>query len=323
MRIYHSLEETPPDFGPCALTIGNFDGVHAGHRLILRRLKSLADERGWKSSVLTFNPHPTRVVAPERSPRLLTSPEQRAELMDEEGIEQVLILPFTPELARLSPEEFVRQLVAVRLGARAVLVGANFRFGHKHSGNTGVLQELGRQLGFETVIVPAVDWRGRTVSSSGVRELIAAGRVQLAARYLQHAYGLDGPVVSGRGVGARQTVPTLNLAPEAEVIPASGVYVTHTRDLESERAWESITNVGYRPTFGASDELSIETFLLSPFDGVTPRRIRVEFLCRVRDERKFETPEALRAQILKDVRAAQNYFRRAKSWIGRVPCVSS
>jgi riboflavin kinase / FMN adenylyltransferase len=323
MRIYRSLAETPPDFGPSALTIGNFDGVHFGHRRILRRLKALADERGWKASVLTFDPHPTRVVAPERSPRLMTSPEQRAALMGEEGIEQVLILPFTPELARLSPEEFVRQLVVERLGARAVLVGDNFRFGYRQSGNIRVLQELGQRLGFETMIVPAVTWRGRVVSSSGIRELILAGRVSLAARCLQHAYALEGQVVSGRGVGSKQTVPTLNLAPEAEVIPARGVYVTHTRDLEEKRTWDSITNVGYRPTFGSSEDLSIETYLLGPLDGAGPRRIRVEFLWRIRDERKFSTPEALRAQILKDARSAGSYFRRVRSRIGRVPCVSS
>ncbi len=323
MWIYRSLTETPPDFGPSALTIGNFDGVHVGHRMILRRLKALADERGWKASVLTFDPHPSRVVAPERSPRLMTSPEQRAALIAEEGIEQLLILPFTPELARVLAEDFVRELLGGRLGARAVMVGGNFRFGYRHSGNIQLLQDLGGQLGFETVVVPPVEWRGSTVSSSGIRELIRKGQVSLAARCLERAYSLEGPVVSGRGVGSKQTVPTLNLAPEQECVPASGVYVTHTRDLDGERSWESITNIGYRPTFGASDELSIETFLLGPLDGNTPRRIRVEFLWRVRDERKFATPEALRAQILKDVRAAENYFRRAKNWIGRVPCVSS
>ena len=323
MRIYRSLEETPADFGPSALTIGNFDGVHLGHRRILRQLKAMADERGWKASVLTFDPHPTRVVAPERSPRLMTSPAQRAALMAEEGIEQVLILPFTPELAHLSPEEFVRQLLVERLGAKAVLVGDNFRFGFRQSGNTRVLEELGRQMGFETLVVPAVVWRGRMVSSSGIREVIFSGRVAQAARYLLHAYSLEGEVVRGRGVGSKQTVPTLNLAADAEVIPAAGVYVTYTRDLESSRSWESITNVGYRPTFGKSEELTIETYLLSPLAGNAPQRIRVEFLWRVREERKFPSPEALRIQILKDVHAAERYFRRAKSWIGRVPCVSS
>ena len=323
MRVYRSLEEIPPDFGPSALTIGNFDGVHFGHRRILRRLQALAAEHGWKPSVLTFDPHPTRVVAPERSPRLMTSLEQRAALMAGEGVEQVLILPFTPELARLSPEEFVGRIVVGRLGARAVLVGDNFRFGYRQSGDIRVLEELGRRLGFETVVVPSVTWRGRAVSSSGIRELIQAGQVSLAARGLERPYALEGKVVSGRGVGSKQTVPTLNLATEAEVIPARGVYVTRTRDLEHGREWESLTNVGYRPTFGASDELSIETYLLGPISGEAPQRIRVEFLRRLREERKFPTPEALRAQILKDVRTAQNYFRRARSWIGRAPCVSS
>jgi riboflavin kinase/FMN adenylyltransferase len=312
MKIYRSLQEVPPDFGPSALTIGNFDGVHFGHRRILRRLKALSDARGWKASVLTFDPHPARVVAPDRAPLLMTSPVRRAELMEEEGIQQVLILPFTRELALLTPEQFVQDLLVDRLDAKAVLVGDNFRFGHKAAGNIRVLTELGKRLGFDTEIVPAVAWRGRVVSSSGIRELILAGRVSLAARLLQHGYGLEGDVVSGRGVGSRETVPTLNLATASALIPARGVYVTRTRDLDGTREWDSITNIGYRPTFGASDQLSIETFLLEPLAGETPRRIRVEFFWRVRDERTFASPEALKAQILKDVRAAQAYFRRRR-----------
>lgn len=313
MRIFRSLDETPADFGPCALTIGNFDGVHYGHRRILRRVREVAAARGWKPSVLTFHPHPTRVVAPGRSPRLMTSPEQRAVLMREEGVEQILILPFTPELAQLSPEEFVRQILVERLDARAVLVGDNFRFGHRHAGGVAQLSGLGRQLGFATEVVPAVTCRGKIVSSSAIRDLIAEGRVSLAARLLLRPYALDGDVVSGRGVGSKQTVPTLNLATAAELIPAGGVYVTRTRDLDAARVWSSVTNIGYRPTFGASDELSIETFLLDPLEGGTPRRIRVELLRRVREERKFETPEALRAQILQDVRVALAYFRRLRT----------
>ncbi len=324
MKIYRSLDEVPADFGPSALTIGNFDGVHFGHRRILRRVKGLAEERGWKPSVLTFDPHPTRVVAPERAPKLMTSPDRRAELMQEEGIEQVLILPFTPELAQLSPAEFVGRLLVEKLNARAVLVGENFHFGHRQAGNTHVLTELGRRLGFETIIVPAVVCRGRMVSSSGIRELISSGRVALATRLLQHAYGLEGEVVNGRGVGSKQTVPTLNLSTPAEVIPPRGVYITRTRDMDSveRREWNSITNIGYRPTFGASDQLTIETYLLGPLTGVAPRRIRVEFLRRVRDEKKFESPEVLKAQILSDVQAAQRYFRRLRAWTGRVPCTS-
>ncbi|MBZ5727466.1 MAG: bifunctional riboflavin kinase/FAD synthetase [Acidobacteriia bacterium] len=319
MKIYRSLDQAPADFGPSALTIGNFDGVHFGHRRILRRLAALARERGWKPSALTFDPHPTRVVAPERTPRLMTSPDRRAELMREEGIRQVLILPFTGALAALSPEEFARLLVE-RLGARAVVVGDNFRFGHRHAGNTRVLAELGRRLGFATEVVPAVACRGRIVSSSGIRELILAGRISLAARFLERPYALEGEVVSGRGVGSKQTVPTLNLSTTAELIPAPGVYVTRTRDRDCAREWTSITNVGYRPTFGSSGELSIESFLLDPAPPDPPRRIRVEFLRRLRDERKFETPQALKAQILNDVGTAQRYFRRLHAWIGRPRC---
>jgi len=321
MKIYRSLAEVPREFGPSALTIGNFDGVHYGHRRILRRLRELAAEHDWKPSVLTFDPHPTRIVAPDRTPPLLTSPETRANLMREEGIAQVLILPFTRELSQLSPEQFVKDLLVDKLGARAVLVGDNFRYGHRHAGDVKLLAELGRKFGFLTEIVPAVSCRGRIVSSSGVRELIRAGKVDLAARFLMRPYAIEGEVVHGRGVGSKQTVPTLNLATASEVLPATGVYITRTHDLDAARQWSSITNIGYRPTFGESPELSIETFLLDPLEGATPARIRLEFLRRVREERKFETPEALRAQILKDVGAAQRYFRRRKAWTGRA-CIS-
>jgi riboflavin kinase/FMN adenylyltransferase len=221
-------------------------------------------------------------------------------------------------------------VLVARLDARAVLVGDNFRFGHRHVGNVWVLAELGRRLGFETEIVPSATCRGRVVSSSGIRELIRAGRVSLVARFLLHPYALEGHVVSGRGMGSKQTVPTLNLATAAEVIPARGVYVTRTRDLETGREWNSLTNIGYRPTFGASDQLSIETFLLdtpmeqagAAFGPPVSGRLRVEFLWRIRDEREFESPPALKAQILKDARAARSYFRRVKAWIGRPerPC---
>ena len=317
MKIYRSLYEIPAGFGPSALTIGNFDGVHIGHRRILGRLKAIAVERGWKASVLTFDPHPTRIVAPERAPRLITSPGRRCELMAEEGVEQVLILPFTPEVARLSPEDFGRGLLVERLGARAVRVGDNFRFGHRHAGDVRLLEELGRRLGFETEIIPAIACRGQVVSSSCIRAMILEGRVSRAGRLLQRPYAVDGEVVSGRGVGSKQTVPTLNLATSAEIIPARGVYVTRTHDLDAARQWNSITNIGYRPTFGQSEELTIETFLLEPLEGTTPRRIRVEFLWRVRDERKFDSPEALKRQILKDAGAAARYFRREKAWVRR------
>ena len=312
IRIFRGLEEAKPTFGPSALTIGNFDGVHAGHRRILRRVSEAAREHGWKPSALTFDPHPTVVVAPNRSPRLMTTPEQRCRLMEQEGIEQVLILPFTDEVAQLPAERFVREILVEGLGAKAVLVGANFRFGHRQRGDIALLADLAAESGFFVEVIPAITVRRTVVSSSQIRRLIDAGDVSRACRLLERPFALEGDVVHGHGVGSRQTVPTLNLATKSQVLPADGVYITRTRSLDSAATWQSVTNVGYRPTFGGTD-LAIETFLLSPFAGDTPLRIRVEFLRRLREEKKFDSPEQLKAQILRDVKRAQAYFRR-------VPC---
>jgi riboflavin kinase/FMN adenylyltransferase len=291
------------------VTIGNFDGVHAGHRQLLRRVLELSREHHLKPAVLTFDPHPTRVVAPHRAPRLLTTIEERIALIREQGVEDVVVLPFDETTARLSPEEFVERILVGDLHARIVMVGDNFRFGHKQAGNVETLSALGERFGFQTHIVAAVHRRGRVVSSSEIRRLIEDGNVAMAGRLLERCYALEGDVISGHGIGSRQTVPTLNLATPAEVIPANGVYITRTRDLETGDRWHSITNVGTRPTFDG-DSLSIETFLLSAFDGLTPGRIAVEFLRRVRAERKFDTADALKQQIFRDVGRAQTFFRR-------------
>ncbi len=315
-RVYHSLDAIPADFGPSAVTIGNFDGLHAGHRRIMRRVAAIGQGYGWKPSVLTFHPHPTTVVAPSRTPRLLTTTAQRCDLMRAEGIEQVLVLPFTPELAELSPEEFVARILSGRMQARVVLVGENFHFGAHQAGDVRALRELGDKYGFRTEVLTAVRRHGHTVSSSGVRRLILAGEVGLAARFLERPYFIEGRIVPGFGVGSKQTVPTLNLDTDAEILPANGVYITRTRDLDAPRRWNSITNIGNRPTFNG-DALTVETFLLDPLEGDTPNNIRLEFLRRVREERKFESPEALKAQILRDVGRAQAYFRRCRRWTQR------
>ena len=307
--IYRSLVETPYEFGPCAITIGNFDGVHCGHRQILRRVIAVAREEGWKSAVLTFDPHPAKLVAPASAPRLLTTPEERARIILEQGIDQVLILPFTPEIAALGPEDFVREILVDKLKARAVLVGANFHFGKRAAGHAGTLEELGDRYSFVTEIIEPVVWRKRVISSSSIRQSIESGDVSAACRMLGGPYALRGVVVSGEGRGSKQTVPTLNLDTQAEVLPKNGVYVTRTRDASGAREWPSITNVGYRPTFDGQTR-TIETYLLSALDGAPPVEIAVEFLRWVRDERKFENAEALKAQILRDVNRAQTYFRR-------------
>jgi riboflavin kinase/FMN adenylyltransferase len=308
-RVYRSLAEVPPDFGPCAITIGNFDGVHAGHRKILRRVVALAREEGWKAAALTFDPHPSKLLTPDRAPHLLTTLEQRSRLILEQGIDEILILPFTSEVARLGPEDFARDILADKLSARAVLVGSNFHFGRRAAGDAGTLEQLGEKYSFETDVLPPVVWRKRMISSSEVRRLIDTGDVSRGCRMLQRPHVLEGVVVRGEGVGAKQTVPTLNLDTKGEVVPQDGVYITRTRECGSKREWPSITNIGHRPTFDGQHR-TIETYLLSPLEGSAPMEISVEFLRRVREERKFESAEALKAQIMRDVGRAQAYFRR-------------
>jgi len=311
-RVYRTLEEVPAGFGPSVLTIGNFDGVHLGHARIFSQVVEAARASDWCAAALTFDPHPSRVVAPERAPRLLTTLDARLDLFRQAGLDAALVLPFTPEVARLEPDQFVRRVVAEALGARLVVVGANFRFGRGQTGNVGLLTELGRRLGYEVRVVEPVQRRGELVSSSQVRRWIGEGRVDRARRLLGRPCAVEGRVVKGHGVGARRTVPTLNLAPETEMLPGRGVYITCTLDPATGRRWPSVTNVGYRPTFDGS-ELSVETHLLRPLEGPDPERLSLWFWRRLRDEKKFATPEDLRAQILRDVARTETFFRRLEA----------
>jgi riboflavin kinase/FMN adenylyltransferase len=309
MRVFRSQAGIPADFGPSAVTIGNFDGMHVGHRLIMRRIVEIARKHGLTPTVLTFDPHPARVLAPDRAPKLIMTVPQRLRAMEAEGIEAVFLLPFSLEFAKLTPEEFAKQTLADALRAGTVVVGEDFRFGHKQSGDIQTLAWLGVQYGFEVEPIDAILRCKQRISSTNIRRLIAEGRVSRACRELGSPFTLEGDIVKGHGVGAKQTVPTLNLAAENEVLPKTGVYVTRARDVESARGWQSITNVGYRPTFDGHD-LTIETFLLEPLEGPPPRRIEVSFLTLVREERKFEGPAALKAQIMKDIGVASRLHRR-------------
>ncbi len=309
MNIFLSSEGVPPGFGPSVVTIGNYDGVHGGHREILRRTVAIGRERGLTPVVLTFDPHPARVLAPDRAPRLIMTPGQKLRAVESEGVGAVLMLPFSHELARLTPEEFVDSVLVRTLGARCVLVGEDFRFGHRQAGNIETLRQLGEMAGFTVEPVAPVCRRGERISSSAVRKLVAEGAVSRACRMLGAPFALEGNVVRGHGIGSKQTVPTLNLAARNEVLPKNGVYVTRTTDGAGMRMWPSITNVGYRPTFDG-DSLTVETFLLGPFDGDTPDTIEVAFLRYVRDERKFETAAELRTQIGRDVQVALRLHRR-------------
>ncbi len=319
MRVARSIEEAA-EFEPVAVTIGNFDGVHTGHQQLLHEVVRAAEEKGLQAAVLTFDPHPASIVAPQRAARLLTTQAERCSVLAREGIQYVLALPFTREVAHWTPEQFVERVLVKGFRARVVVVGDNFLFGHDQAGDTRVLAQLGERFGFETRVISPVKRRGRTVSSSEIRRAVEAGKVALAGRLLGRPYATAGVVVPGHGVGSRQTVPTLNLRTHAQVLPATGVYITRTFGEGSARSWNSITNVGFRPTFAdalGAPELTIETFLLDPLEAPAPENIRVEYLRRVREERKFETPEALKAQILRDVGRAETYFRRLTKWVRR------
>ena len=201
-RIFRALTEVPSDFGPCATTIGNFDGVHVGHQELMRRIASISREHGWKPAVLTFNPHPAKVVAPDRAPKIIMTLDQRAAVMGDLGIREVLMLPFTPEVSRWTPEQFVKTVLVDAMQVRTVLVGDDFRFGHKTGhGDTNVLAVLGAKFGFEVDLITPVNVRGVRVSSSLVRQVSTAGKVNQACRLLGRPFALEGLVVQGARSG--------------------------------------------------------------------------------------------------------------------------
>ncbi len=308
-RVFRSVEEARGQFEPCALAIGNFDGVHLGHQALLAETKRQAAARGIAPAVLTFHPHPTVIVAPERRPELISTIEQRIDLLAAAGTSQILVLPFTLEVAQLSARDFVWQILCNALKTQVVIVGGNFRFGHKQAGGPETLRALGGEFGFESQFLPPVAWQGEVISSSGIRRYLSSGNVSRAARLLGRCFSIAGPVVAGHGVGSKQTVPTLNLRPPAGQIVPRGVYITETIEPSTKRRWESITNCGVRPTFGGN-ELAIETFLLTPLESEAPSQIEVDFRRFVREERQFPSPEALKAQIFRDVSRAKAYWRR-------------
>jgi riboflavin kinase/FMN adenylyltransferase len=307
------------DWGACysplgrgsVLAIGNFDGIHLGHQAILRAAVSRSHDINAIATALTFDPPPRRVLRPESAPLRLSTNEQRMDWFNVAGLESAVVMPFTLELAQRAPRDFVEEFLARDLHVRAVLVGENFRFGHKQAGDVHLLRELGVKYGFEVRIVPPVVYRGEVVSSTIIRREIACGDVSHAARLLGRPFVLTGKVVSGTGTGRRFTFPTLNLAPEQELIPARGVYITRTFFAGQTRSQRSVTNIGMRPTFNGS-ALSVETHLLDFSGEITPQRIEVRFWKRIREEKKFSGPEELRAQITRDISAANKFFSRLR-----------
>jgi riboflavin kinase/FMN adenylyltransferase len=302
-------------YGPTArgsvLAIGNFDGIHLGHQAILRSVVERAHEIHAVPTALTFDPPPLKVLRPESAPLRLSTNAQRMDWFGFAGLEAAVVLPFTQDLSKLTPQEFVEQILVRDLHVRAVLVGENFRFGHRQAGDVHLLRELGRKHGFEVIIVPPVVDHGEIVSSTIARRKIAAGDVTHAGRLLGRPFVLTGEVVAGTGTGRRFTFPTLNLAPEQELLPARGVYITRTQLDGDPRRYRSVTNIGVRPTFNGS-ALSVETHLLDFQREAAPKRIAVHFWKRLREEKKFSGPEELRAQIARDIAATNRFFSRLR-----------
>jgi riboflavin kinase/FMN adenylyltransferase len=286
-----------------AVTVGNFDGVHRGHQALVSAAVARASETGGASVVLTFDPHPARVLQPGRAPAALNTPSQKGELLEGLGVDRLAILPFDASVAALSPEAFARLVLQETLGAHEVLVGESFRFGHRRKGDARALADLGARLGFAVRALPAVLEGGFPVSSSRVREDLGRGMVTAARALLGRPYFVDAVVVHGEGRGRTIGVPTANLAPENEILPAPGVYAGRCR-LPGSDVWTAVINLGHRPTFGGG-QLALEAHLVGFAGDLYGARVRLSFHERLRDERRFSGKDALVARVLEDVARAR------------------
>ena len=310
MRLFHGTDNA--EIGrPTVLTLGVFDGLHLGHQLIVRTVVERAREARAVPTVITFDPHPRAVLHPQSAPPHLQTLDQKVEALGVLGIEQTIVVRFTAEFARVGAADFLRDVVHERLQAREVYLGRGFAFGRDREGGIGLLKKVSTELGFHAAEVPEVRLRGRRISSSRVREELAAGRVNLARRMLGRPYGVEGRVVRGEQRGRTLGFPTANLRPQNRVIPRGGVYVTATL---IEGAWRrSVTNVGTRPTFAGATtpDPSVETYVMNWAGDLYGDVVRVRFLHRLRDERKFSSVEELKRQIDHDRARAESYFARA------------
>jgi riboflavin kinase/FMN adenylyltransferase len=289
------------------LAIGNFDGIHLGHQAILQEATDRAAKNGAAATALTFEPPPLKILRPEAAPKRLSTNEQRLEWFRAVGVEAAVVMPFTLELSKLSPQDFVEKILVDQLRVRALLVGENFRFGHKQAGDTQLLRELGKKHGFEVVSIPPVMAHGEVVSSTVIRREITEGEVTQAGRLLGRPFVLTGSIVSGTGTGSRFTFPTLNLRADQELLPAGGVYITRTLLQGENKSRRSVTNIGVRPTFDGT-ALSVETHLLDFSGTISAKRMELRFWKRLRAEKKFSGPDELRAQIAKDIASASRFF---------------
>lgn len=306
MKIFHGTENANI-LRPTVVTLGVFDGLHLGHQRIMETVVERAAAVGAMPTAITFDPHPRSVLHPESAPPLLQTLDQRLANLEVLGIQQAIVIPFTAEFSRQPAEGFLSDIIRDRLHAKEVYLGKGFAFGRNRGGTIDLLREKSIELGFVADEVGEVQLRGRRISSSKIRKLLASGHVNLARRMLGRPYGVEGVIIRGNRRGHTIGFPTANLKPHNRVIPRYGVYATATL---IDGTWrKSITNIGVRPTFESDAEPSIETYIFD-FDGdLYGDVLRVRFLHRIRDEKKFSGLDELKAQIEKDSNRARNYFR--------------
>lgn len=318
MQVFRSLNEIPAALGPTVAAIGNFDGVHRGHQAIIADVRARAAQRGAASVAVTFDPHPVRVLRPEAAPKLITPLPQRLDLLAATGLDATLVLPFTHKFSQTPARDFAERILAKGLRAVEVHEGDSFRFGRGAEAGTPELIEFGKEMGFAVYGHQVLTVRGLPVSSSEARRRIEAGEMPIARALLGRPFSVRSTQERGRGIGSRLLVPTINLAAYDELVPGNGVYVTRVRigAGEAARSFRAVTNCGVRPTFGV-ERFAIESYLLGwnpepdPVEITPETPVEVCFLNRLRDERAFPSPEALKEQILHDVAKAEHYHRLA------------
>jgi riboflavin kinase/FMN adenylyltransferase len=303
MKVIKSLEKIPGEFRDAFVTIGNFDGVHLGHVPILKKLIEEAHRENRKAVVITFDPHPKKVLRPDIRPfYLITSIEEKIKLLEDIGIDGLILIPFDLNFSRMTAEEFVCDILWDKLHISKIFVGHDYSFGKSKTGNKIFLAEFGKKLGFEVYIINAIKLDEETISSTRLRHLILDGDVRTAARLLGRPYNVSGLVVPGKKRGSILGIPTANIRPDKELIPAQGVYAVISC-LEKDR-YKGVLNIGFNPTFSDTD-LSVEVYLLDFNGDIYGKKVDVLFIERIRDEVKFENSEQLVKQIRKDIDEAR------------------
>lgn len=302
MKILTDINNLSNENKPSVITLGNFDGLHLGHQILIKKVLSLAGEMHGRSVVFTFTPHPLKVLAPDRCPHLINIREEKIQLFRSMGIDLLVLAPFTLELSKKSPEAFVEEILCRSLCAKAIVVGQNYRFGRDRRGNVKFLKEMGRHLGFEVVVTEPVKIDNEMVSSTKIRQFLKKGEVEHAARLMGRPYQIKGRVIKGDGRGRLLGFPTANIMPVHEIIPICGVYATKACVHSIE--FDSITNIGYRPTF-CKENLCVETHIFDFNKSIYDHDIAISFIARLRKEIKFESPEQLIEQIQKDMKQAK------------------